>query len=73
MRILIMGGAGFIGSNLAFHFLSKGDEVAIFDNFSREGSELNLSWLRENFRENLTLPLSRFRFLGYFPKSATAS
>ena len=33
-RILITGGAGFIGSNLAEFFLSQGNEVIILDNFS---------------------------------------
>ncbi len=33
-RILITGGAGFIGSNLCEYFLSKGYEVTCFDNFS---------------------------------------
>lgn len=33
-RILITGGAGFIGSNLCEEFLSKGDEVICLDNFS---------------------------------------
>jgi len=34
MKILITGGAGFIGSNLCEYFLTKGDEVSCFDNFS---------------------------------------
>ncbi len=32
-RILITGGAGFIGSNLVEHFLGKGHEVVCLDNF----------------------------------------
>jgi CDP-paratose 2-epimerase len=43
---LITGGAGFIGSNLADHYLSAGEQVTILDNFSRPGSELNLAWLK---------------------------
>lgn len=35
MRILITGGAGFIGSHLSDAFLSRGDEVAIVDDLSR--------------------------------------
>ena len=46
MRILITGGAGFIGSNLAAYFTRAGHTVTIFDNFSRRGSEANLAWLR---------------------------
>lgn len=34
MKILITGGAGFIGSNLAEHFLNKGYEVVCLDNFA---------------------------------------
>ena len=33
MRILITGGAGFLGSHLAEHFLSQGDRVIAIDNF----------------------------------------
>jgi CDP-paratose 2-epimerase len=45
MTILITGGAGFIGSNLANHFLNKGEEVVILDNLSRAGVARNLDWL----------------------------
>ncbi|MFL1605859.1 SDR family oxidoreductase [Riemerella anatipestifer] len=33
-KILITGGAGFIGSNLTEHFLTKGYQVRVLDNFS---------------------------------------
>ncbi|MBL8055872.1 MAG: GDP-mannose 4,6-dehydratase [Anaerolineales bacterium] len=46
MRILITGGAGFIGCNLAAHFTRLGHAVTIFDNFSRRGAEANLAWLQ---------------------------
>ena len=41
VRVFITGGAGFIGSHLAEHFLSKGDSVFALDNFST-GTSLNL-------------------------------
>lgn len=41
MRILITGGAGFIGSHLAAAYLRDGHEVAVLDNF-RTGSKRNL-------------------------------
>jgi len=44
MRILITGGAGFIGSHLADHYVAKGDQVTILDNFST-GSQENISHL----------------------------
>jgi len=45
MKILITGGAGFIGTHLAKHFSDRGDRIAVLDNLSRRGSELNLRWL----------------------------
>lgn len=48
-KLLITGGAGFIGSNLTSYFLSKGYKVTIFDNFVRLGTRDNLSWLMDNF------------------------
>jgi CDP-paratose 2-epimerase len=45
MKILITGGAGFIGINAAAYFLQKGDQVTIFDNFSRKGGKVNIDWL----------------------------
>lgn len=48
-KILITGGAGFIGSNLSYHFLSKGYSVTIFDNFNRIGTRANLAWLKSSF------------------------
>lgn len=49
MKILITGGAGFIGSNVARRFLSKGHEVIVYDNLSRPGSELILKHLTQKF------------------------
>jgi UDP-glucose 4-epimerase len=34
MRVLITGGAGFIGSHLADRLLARGDEVRVIDNFA---------------------------------------
>jgi UDP-glucose 4-epimerase len=44
MRILLTGGAGFIGSHLADHYVAKGDQVTILDNFST-GSQGNIAHL----------------------------
>ncbi len=46
MKALITGGAGFIGANLAHRLIGRGDDVTVFDNLSRRGTELNLAWLR---------------------------
>ena len=44
MRVFITGGAGFIGSHLADHYVAAGHEVTIIDNFST-GSKSNIAHL----------------------------
>jgi CDP-paratose 2-epimerase len=44
--VLITGGAGFIGTNLAHRLLSEGTPVMVYDNLSRAGVEQNLAWLQ---------------------------
>ena len=51
-KILITGGAGFIGSNTALHFSKNGWKIHLIDNLSRKGSENNLLNLKKNI--NLT-------------------
>lgn len=46
MKLLITGGCGFLGSNLASHGIKKGYEVTVFDNLSRLGTTDNLAWLK---------------------------
>ena len=43
--ILITGGAGFIGSNLADRLLSEGHRVRLYDALARDGVERNVDWL----------------------------
>ena len=46
MKLLITGGCGFLGSNLASDAIKRGDSVFLFDNLSRKGSLENLQWLK---------------------------
>ncbi len=47
MRILITGGAGFIGCNLAQRLLQRGHTIIVYDNLSRRGTSANLNWLHQ--------------------------
>lgn len=51
--VVIVGGAGFIGSNLADSYLSEGRDVVVVDNLSRSGVETNLQWLRGRHRDRV--------------------
>ena len=44
--VLITGGAGFVGTNLAHRLMRIGRQVRIYDNLSRAGAQQNLRWLR---------------------------
>ena len=48
MRVLITGGAGFIGSHLADALIARGDHVVALDNFST-GSTTNIKHIAKNF------------------------
>jgi nucleoside-diphosphate-sugar epimerase len=54
MRVLITGGAGFVGSHLAEALLDRGDEVFIIDNLST-GSIDNVVHLKQNPRFHYTI------------------
>lgn len=45
MKVLVTGGAGFIGCNAVARYLSRGDHVVCLDNLSRRGADTNLAWL----------------------------
>jgi CDP-paratose 2-epimerase len=64
MRILITGGAGFIGAHVADHHLRLGHDVVVFDNLSRPGTTGNLDWLRERHGDRLTLVSGDIRDFG---------
>lgn len=51
-NVLVTGGAGFIGSNLTEHYLSKGCRVIVFDNLSRPGggAKKNIEYLMSKYK-----------------------
>ena len=48
-RMLITGGAGFIGCHVVRHFAEKGYEIVVLDDLSRRGSAANLDHLKEHY------------------------
>lgn len=56
MRILITGGAGFIGSHIADHYLAENHEVAIVDNMWEEGGgkEANINPAARFYNADIT-------------------
>ena len=62
--ILITGGCGFVGTNLAHRLLSEGERVCVFDNLSRPGVERNLEWLKETHGDNVIVKTGDVRDAG---------
>jgi CDP-paratose 2-epimerase len=54
MRVLVTGGAGFIGTNACLHFARQGWQIGILDNLSRRGTSENLAWLQQQVPIELT-------------------
>ena len=59
--VVVTGGAGFVGSNLAHRLLSGGESVLLFDNLSRPGVERNLRWLQQRHPDRLLLRVADIR------------
>lgn len=54
-RVLVTGGAGFIGTNLTAHLIEQGNEVVVLDSLVRPGSDANARWLQERYPSRLEL------------------
>jgi CDP-paratose 2-epimerase len=61
MKLVITGGAGFIGCNSADYFLQQGHDVVVFDNLSRTGAADNLDWLKQRHGDRLQFCLGDIR------------
>jgi CDP-paratose 2-epimerase len=53
--VLITGGCGFIGCNLADALVRRGDKVIVFDNLSRAGVRENGQWLKSRHGDLVTI------------------
>jgi len=59
--VLVTGGAGFIGSNLADRFASEGHDVLIYDALARSGVERNIDWLKRRHPSKISVVVGDVR------------
>ncbi|MFW2828791.1 SDR family NAD(P)-dependent oxidoreductase [Sphingomonas sp. ID0503] len=59
--VLVTGGAGFIGSNIADRLAVEGHRVLIYDALSRAGVEDNLNWLKRNHGDRIEAIIADIR------------
>ncbi len=59
--VLITGGAGFLGCNIAHRLAAEGREVRILDSLARPGVEANLAWLKERHKGRIAVLLADIR------------
>ena len=62
--VLITGGAGFVGCNLADRLCASGQPVVLYDNLARPGVEQNAAWLREKHGDLVQLKIGDVRDAG---------
>lgn len=60
-RVLVTGGSGFVGSNLACRLLEEGASVTLLDNLARPSVERNHAWLEARFGQHVALTLADVR------------
>ena len=61
MNILITGGCGFVGTNLAIFLKKKNFNVFSLDNLSRRGSLYNLNILKKNHIKNFKIDIYDYK------------
>jgi CDP-paratose 2-epimerase len=72
-NIAVIGGAGFIGSNLVNHLLSQGHQVTIYDNLSRRGVSRNIEWLKGNHGDKVHLVVGDVRDFASLQQALTGA
>jgi CDP-paratose 2-epimerase len=59
--VVITGGAGFLGCNLAERLASEGQDVLVVDSLARTGVEANLAWLRQHHPQLVSAEIADIR------------
>ncbi len=59
--ILVTGGAGFIGSNLADRLAREGHDILVYDALARPGVETNLTWLKKRHPQRVSAIIGDIR------------
>ena len=68
MKILITGGCGFVGTNLALFLKQKKHKISSLDNLSRKGSKYNLKLLNNEKIKNYRIDIENDRKILKIPK-----
>ncbi len=68
MKILVTGGCGFVGTNIALYLNSKGFRINSLDNLSRKGSKYNLNLLKKNKIKNFNIDIFNLKKILKLPK-----
>jgi CDP-paratose 2-epimerase len=68
--VLVTGGAGFIGSNLADRLARDGHEVLVYDALARPGVEANLAWLKARHPRRVSAVVADIRDAGELNRAA---
>ncbi|XIA62211.1 NAD-dependent epimerase/dehydratase family protein [Bradyrhizobium sp. TZ2] len=59
--VLVTGGCGFIGCNLADRLAGRGNKVIVLDNLARAGVRENAQWLKARYGERVNIVIADIR------------
>jgi CDP-paratose 2-epimerase len=68
--VLVTGGAGFIGSNIADRLARDGHDVLVYDALARPGVDRNLTWLSERHPKRISSVIADVRDAGELAEAA---
>jgi len=60
-RVLITGGCGFLGCNIAAELAARGNDVVIADNLARRGARENAEWLLQRHGDHIAVEVTDIR------------